>query len=232
MRRSWDRFAQSDPAFYIDPTLGDGVSLEELVAGGRDLVEWVMSWVGDGVGRERMLEIGCGVGRTAVHFAAHFERVDGIDVSPGMIELAHSLGPPPNVALSVGSGADLRPFGDASFDFVFSHLVFQHVTDEGLIGDYLAEIARVLAAGGTALLQFDTRPARHWAVPLGALPDRLLPRRRRRHVRRYPRRASRLRELSAAGGLAVVEERGEHGPQHWLAMRRCVPPSCSDRARQ
>ena len=36
---------------------------------GRDLAAEVVAWAGDGVGRGRMLEIGCGAGRMLVAFA-------------------------------------------------------------------------------------------------------------------------------------------------------------------
>jgi SAM-dependent methyltransferase len=182
-----------------------------------------MDWVGDDAARGRMLEIGCGPARTAEAFAAVFERVDGVDVSPEMLRRARARPLPSNLVLTATSGADLAPFEDGAFDFVFSHLVFQHIDEEAVVASYLREVARVLAPRGLALLQFDTRPPSRLAAALGAMPDRLLPRSRRRHMRRHRRDPARLRTLARAAGLEPVGERGEAGPEHWFFLRRFEP---------
>ena len=218
-RAAWDRFARRDPLRFIDPALSPGASDEEFVAGGRANVDRVMAWVGDEVARERMLEVGCGVGRTTVHFADRFARVDGVDVSSEMVRHARERGLPPNVSLAVTSGRDLRAFPDESFDFVFSHLVFQHVADDAVLALNLSEVARVLRPGGLALLQFDTRGRRLLARAAGLLPDALLPATRRRHARRYPRTPAGLHELIAAADVTVEREHGAGTAEHWLFLR-------------
>ncbi len=219
-RAAWDRFARRDARFYVDPNPGDEA---EFLAAGRRNVARVMEWLGDDAGRRRMLEIGCGPGRTAEAFAAEFERVDGIDVSPEMLRRARARSLPPNLVLTATSGADLAPFEDGAFDFVFSHLVFQHIADEAVVASYLREVARVLAPAGLALLQFDTRPASRLAAAVAAMPDPLLPRSRRRHMRRHRRDPARLRALVRAAGLEPVRERGGPGPEHWFFLRRSRP---------
>ncbi|MDX6642481.1 MAG: hypothetical protein QOD76_443 [Solirubrobacteraceae bacterium] len=189
------------------------------MAAGRANVERVMDWVGDDVARERMIEIGCGVGRTTVHFAEHFERVDGVDVSSEMVRLARAASLPANVTLTVTSGGDLAAFEDASFDFAFSHLVLQHIADETVLAANLAEIARVLRPNGLALLQFDTRKRPLLAAAAGLLPDPLLPPKRRRHARRYRRTPARIRELLTNAGLAIDREQDPGTADHWLFLR-------------
>lgn len=215
----WERFAAKDALFHIDPSLSDGVGVEEFIAGGSALVGWALDWAGELEGRERALEIGCGVGRNTVHFARHFARVDGVDISPTMISLAREQGPPENVSLHVTSGSDLAPFDDRAFDLVFSNLVFQHVPDEAVVAAYLDEIGRVLAPGGAAVLQFDTRRLGLGARALRRMPDRLLPASRRRHMRRYPRDADRIRELAATAGLEVTKEQSPGTAEHWMLLR-------------
>ena len=152
-RAAWDRFARRDALFHADPNTGDEA---EFLAAGRRNVARVMEWLGEDAARGRMLEIGCGPARTAEAFAAFFERVDGVDVSPEMLRRARARPLPPNLVLTATSGADLEPFDDGAFDFVFSHLVFQHIDEEAVVASYLHEVARVLAPQGLALLQFDT----------------------------------------------------------------------------
>jgi ubiquinone/menaquinone biosynthesis C-methylase UbiE len=219
MGAAWDRFARRAPLDFIDPALGRGVEQEEFVAAGRANVDRVMDWVGDDVSRERMLELGCGVGRTTVHFAEHFKRVDGVDISSEMVGLARAGGLPPNVTLTVTTGRDLAGFADASFDVVFSHLVLQHLADETVLAANLREVARVIRPDGLALLQFDTRRRQLLATATGLLPDALLPARLRRHARRYPRRATRVRELATAAGLTLDHEQDPGTANHWLFLR-------------
>jgi SAM-dependent methyltransferase len=219
MGQDWDRLARGDALGAIDPRLGRGVSEADFVAAGAANVDRIMGLSGDAVGRERVLEIGCGVGRTTVHLAERFAHVDGVDVSAEMVRRARARGLPGNVTLTVTSGRDLHPFPDARFDLVVSHLVLQHVAEEAVLGEILAEVARVLRPDGGALLQFDTRGRRPLAAVTGLLPDALLPTKRRRHARRYPRSATRVRELVAAAGLRIEREVGTDSADHWLFLR-------------
>jgi SAM-dependent methyltransferase len=219
MGSEWERFAAKDALFYIDPALGAGVEVDEFIASGGALVDWALAWAGDLPGRGRALEIGCGIGRNTTHFARHFERVDGVDVSPTMVRLAREQDPPRNVEFHVTDGRDLALFGDDAFDFAFSNLVFQHVPDADTVAAYLSEVARVLQPGGIAVLQFDTRRLGLGARVVRALPDRLLPASRRRHIRRYPRSPDQVRAWAAAAGLALDEERDPGTAEHWLRLR-------------
>jgi SAM-dependent methyltransferase len=186
------------------------------------MAEWALEWIGPRTGRARLLEIGCGLGRTARAFAESFERVDGVDVSPTMVERGMELDPPENLELHVGSGRDLAGFEEDAYDVVFSHLVLQHLAEEELVAGYLGEVRRVLAPDGVALLQVDTRPPSLWASLVKALPDPLLPRKRRRGMRRHRRSPDRVRELAGRAGLRVEEERGAGTTDHWLLMRAAV----------
>jgi ubiquinone/menaquinone biosynthesis C-methylase UbiE len=216
---AWERLAAEDPLFFIEADARKRGSLEEFLESGRQTAGWALDWIGDRTGRRRLLEIGCGLGRTARAFAESFERVDGVDVSSTMVARAQELGLPGNVRLTVGSGRDLDGFHDGAYDVVFSHLVFQHLPEEAAIEAYLGEVRRVLGPDGAALLQFDTRPPSLVAAALQALPDALLPRKRRRHMRRYRRRPERVRELTQAAELRIEEELGAETADHWLLLR-------------
>lgn len=217
---SWEQFARRDPQYYIDPTLGPGVGIEEFREGGRGIVDWAVAWAGELPSRARALEIGCGVGRNTVHLARHFTEVDGVDVSPSMVAAAVERGLPAGVHLHALSGRDLRPLPDGAFALAFSHLVFQHIESEDDIAGYLRELARVLMPGGVAVLHYDTRPRSPLVSIAHRLPDRLLPRDRRRGIRRCRRDPERIRALGQAAGLVLEAEREPGSDRHWLRWRR------------
>src|SRR3954470_23645022 len=219
MPSGWEGFAQEDAQRYIDPRLGPGASTDEFIEGGRAVVERALEFAGELPGRERALEIGCGLGRDTAHLAEHFAHVDGVDVSETMVRLATERGLPANVRLHVLSGRDLSAFGDDTFDYVFSHLVFQHITDDAVVEDYLRDTARVLRTGGVATLQFDTRPSSLVVGLVQRLPDPLLPRQRRRDIRRYRRPAAVIREFGSAAGLSLDGELDPDSAEHWFCWR-------------
>ncbi len=216
----WESFARADPQYYIDPTLGPGVDIEAFREGGRGVVDWAVQWAVDLPSHHHALEIGCGVGRDTVHLARHFERVDGVDVSPTMVRRALQRGMPDNVVLHALSGHDLQPLPDDTYDLVFSHLVFQHIADPEVIATYLRETARVLVPGGVATLQFDTRPASRLISLLQRLPDSALPRDRRRSIRRHRRSAQWLRATGAQAGLRLEAERDPSSADHFMRWRK------------
>jgi SAM-dependent methyltransferase len=221
MREHWRRFARDDAMYYVATNRNEWTA-EDFYAAGRELVDDVLVWAGEGLRRERMVEIGCGAGRLLVHFAREFERVDGFDIAPEMIEAARSH-MPANVHLTVSSGADLGPLPSESVDFVFSNQVFQHVPDREVVAAYLAETVRVLRPGARAILHFDTRPPSLKRRVAMALPDRLLPRERRRYIRRYPLPASWPRQAAENAGLLIIDERVPATDWHMLLLERRAP---------
>lgn len=98
-----------------------------------------------GAGRD-ILECGCGTGLILERLAEFSRRAAGIDLSPGMLELARARG----LEVKEGSVTAL-PFEDASFDVTCSFKVLAHVPD---IGKALSEMARVTRPGGVILAEF------------------------------------------------------------------------------
>jgi SAM-dependent methyltransferase len=219
MRSAWEGFAADDPMYYIE-TRQRTWDRDEFFESGGWFVGQAMSWVGDGVGRERMLELGCGLGRLSVHFASHFAHVDAVDISDTMIDRARRFDPPANLEFHVISGRDLAQFATGAYDMVASFLVFQHIDRDDVVANYLGEIARVLRPRAAAVLQFDTRRVGLGRRVVLGLPDPLLPRSHRRHIRRYSRDPERLRALAAAAGLDVEDERGAGTAGHMMLLRR------------
>ena len=98
-----------------------------------------------GAGRD-VLECGCGTGLLLQRFVEFARSAKGIDLSPGMLDLARARG----LDVREGSVTDL-PFADASFDVTCSYKVLAHVPD---IGRALREMARVTRPGGVVLAEF------------------------------------------------------------------------------
>jgi SAM-dependent methyltransferase len=115
---------------------------------------------------DRVLDVGCGIGRIARVLAPELRApgsYDGFDIAADAIswcsshyldttapfrfqhaDLQNSMYNP----LGVGSATDYRfPFRDASFDLVLAISVFTHLLADAA-ENYLAEAARVLAPGG------------------------------------------------------------------------------------
>jgi ubiquinone/menaquinone biosynthesis C-methylase UbiE len=98
-----------------------------------------------GTGKD-VLECGCGTGLILERVKEFARRAAGIDLSPGMLELAKSRG------LDVREGSvTALPFEDATFDVTCSFKVLAHVPD---IGKALSEMARVTRPGGVVLAEF------------------------------------------------------------------------------
>ena len=107
-----------------------------------------------GEGRE-LLEVGCGTGLILERVARFAKRAEGIDLSPGMLQLARERG------LEVREGDCKRlPFDDASFDVVYSFKVLAHVPQ---VEDALSEMLRVLRPGGHLIYDiYNRRSLRYW----------------------------------------------------------------------
>jgi ubiquinone/menaquinone biosynthesis C-methylase UbiE len=109
---------------------------------------------------ERVIDIGCGTGRTAAALAMSYgARAVGVDPSPGMLAEARSKG----LEAVEGTAEDL-PYADATFDLALMQLVVQHLNRP----QAFAEARRVVRAHGRLVI-VTTDPAafpRFWLAPL------------------------------------------------------------------
>jgi SAM-dependent methyltransferase len=205
MRNDWDRRAAEDARFYIASGAA-GSDAEFRASGRRDVEDAVL----DGIRLSPSagaLEIGCGVGRLLVPLAPRVARAYGVDISPAMIEASKGFtAGAPNVTTWVTDGL-LAPVEDASLDFVFSYIVFQHIPDRAPVRRYVEEAARVLKPGGLFRFQVDGRWKRAAAGAATTYDG----------VKFSP---ADVRALLAGTGLVAVEEWGEETHYHWVTARR------------
>jgi SAM-dependent methyltransferase len=208
LRRDWDELAEEDALYAI---LSDDVEhrggrwkLDEFFATGEREVHDVLeraAWLGLPRRRDRALDFGCGVGRLTRALSHAFTEAVGVDVSPVMVDRARELNRDRrNLTFEVNAAPDLARFPDASFDFVYSSKVLQHMPSPRVACGYVAEFVRIVRPDGLAVFQLWTYlPVR----------NRLQPRRRLHGALRavgVPRHALRRAGLSPKGrGIAVPE---------------------------
>ncbi|MDQ6776134.1 MAG: class I SAM-dependent methyltransferase [Actinomycetota bacterium] len=190
------------------------------------------------------LDFGCGLGRLARALAGHFDTVTGVDVSAPMVEQADRLvaSEHPNCRFVVNTEPRL-PFPAASFDFVLTNIVLQHMPPP-LAKGYIREFLRVLRPRGIAILQVPSECSWKSTKPLvGTLVNRLPSRAReviyRRRRARDPRnlpmhsiaRTEVLRFVERAGGrvLACIDD-GAGGPD-WRSFHYIVRAAPAARRR-
>jgi SAM-dependent methyltransferase len=162
-RQFWNSHARSDPLWAIlsDPAQKGGRwDLERFFQSGVDEIFLILHQLhsrGINVQRRRALDFGCGVGRLSQALTAHFARVDGVDLSSAMIELARSLNScGERVVYHANERSDIRLFADGTFDFIVSSIVLQHIEPPVALG-YLTELCRVLAPAGALVFQVPAR---------------------------------------------------------------------------
>jgi len=113
------RFGAAAAAYAVSAVHRGGPDLDAMLAAG------VAS------GRERVLDVGCGAGHTALAFAERAASVVALDLTPAMLEQARRLAAErglANVRFEQGNAARL-PFPDASFEVVTSRLAAHHVAE-------------------------------------------------------------------------------------------------------
>jgi SAM-dependent methyltransferase len=122
-------FAGAEHAFYVEAKARRLLELAGRRIGERPL---------------RVLDVGCGVGLTDRALLPHVESLEGVDVSPGMIERARDANPA--AEYRVYDGRRL-PFEDGGFDVSFAITVLHHVEPPDR-RPLVAEMGRVTKADG------------------------------------------------------------------------------------
>ena len=121
----------------------------------RDFIDSLLKWLKPSP-VARMLDLGCGRGRHSKHLASQGFDVTGIDLAASSIEVA-KMQPQDNLRFY---RQDMRlPFGERTFDFVFSFFTsfgyFDSTHDDNLV---IENIASSLCAGGSIVIDYINSP--------------------------------------------------------------------------
>lgn len=159
--RSWEALARHDPLWAIVSTpdkRGNRWDENEFFDTGAVEVRHVfdlLARLGVAYGRGAALDFGAGVGRLTQALALRFDRVDGVDISTTMLAKARTLNRHGERVRYVQGEPDRLPLPSATYDFVLSRIVLQHL-QAALQSMYLQEFMRVLKPGGIAVFQVVT----------------------------------------------------------------------------
>ena len=164
-RVDWDAYADE-----YQSTHGDFLGDVGFVWGPEGHQERDLQVLGDpaGLAGRDVLEVGCGAGQCSRWLATQGARVVGLDLSERQLQHSRRLDEATGVVVPTVCGtATALPFGDGSFDIVFSSFgALQFVADGQVMVD---EVARVLRPGGTFAFSV-THPIR-WSMPDDAGPE-------------------------------------------------------------
>jgi SAM-dependent methyltransferase len=213
MRDDWNQRAREDAHYYVafggrdqDEAAFDATTADVLPSLESDLKRFPRdanrrAW--------RALEIGCGPGRLIKPLSRHFGEIHGVDVSDEMIRMGRQrVAHIPHAHLHATNGASLNLFADASFDFVYSYAVFQHIPSRDVVLEYMREICRVLKPGGIFRGQFNGSPppgeATTWSGVAFSVGD--------------------IRAFTQANGLQLLDLTGDRTQYMWTTWRRPLPP--------
>jgi ubiquinone/menaquinone biosynthesis C-methylase UbiE len=106
---------------------------------------------------DRALDVACGPGIVACHFAPRVAHITGVDITPEMIrqaEKAQATQKITNMAWQIGPAAPL-PFPDDSFSLVITRYSFHHFQNPAAV---VAEMLRVCRPGGRILIADVAQP--------------------------------------------------------------------------
>jgi SAM-dependent methyltransferase len=194
LRNAWEDLAKQDAlgAILTDPSkTGGRWDLGEFMQTGETEMDSVLRHLEEIEQapdlRGMALDFGCGVGRLTQAMARRFVSCIGVDISLQMIRSAQSLNRHLACSYQLVT-ANVLPFADATFSFIYSNIVLQHVPRRYAV-EYLREFERVLTPGG--ILVFGVQD--HFAAP--DISSRMI------RVRQILRLRSRLRAaLGRSGG--------------------------------
>jgi SAM-dependent methyltransferase len=150
----WRALGDSQPYWGVlsnDAFLRENITpetIEAFYACGRPYIDEIVGRLEAATGAKpsgRGLDFGCGVGRLTEAMAEHVDEVVGLDISPGMLDVARRRG---------GRATYLQALPEGmTFDWINSFIVFQHIPPdrgEAILADLLGR----LNPDGAISLQF------------------------------------------------------------------------------
>jgi cyclopropane fatty-acyl-phospholipid synthase-like methyltransferase len=110
---------------------------------------------------KRAFDFGCGCGRNLVNLStlAEWETIDGCDISPSNSEYAKQWFDSQNKTTAKcktweSCGNDIQPAEENYYDFIMSHIVFQHISSYDVRFSIMNDMYRSLKDGGLCSLHF------------------------------------------------------------------------------
>ena len=166
-----------------------------------------------------ILDLGCGTGLAGAQFCGMAERLDGVDLSPGMLEKARARGlydtlarADLETALATPAPLDLAP----AYDLILAADTLVYLGD---LGTVFRNAAARLAPDGYFLFTVEADTGRGFSLG---------PKRRWRHAEAYLRAAAAAAGLTVAG-LVAAAPRSESPDDRWRCRSAgpCAPPAGS-----
>jgi len=155
----WEKLGESDPywAVLTDPKKKDGKwNRGDFFNTGEKEVHNLMQKVrsiGEEIKFDTALDFGCGVGRLSRALSARFKKVIAVDVSRSMLNEAQRVNQDiSNIDFLHNTAEDLSVIPDDGIDFIYSHIVLQHMPKNRQI-IYIREFCRVLRPNGVMAIQ-------------------------------------------------------------------------------
>jgi SAM-dependent methyltransferase len=111
-------------------------------------------------GAVRILDVGCGVGRSMQPLVDAGFRVDGADISARMLDFARRNPRLEQSQFFLSRGNDCGGAPDAAYDLIYSQLCLQHICSRTVRTELLEAMARALRPGGVVLIQMHFYPDR------------------------------------------------------------------------
>lgn len=139
-----DLAATYDRRYAVDPLDGVAEALEELA---------------DGIGAERILEIGCGTGRWLQSLASLPGQTIGLDASMGMLHRAQERGGSQRLVCGC---AERLPLAKEYFDLLFVVNALHHFDGQRQFINWTRDLLR--PGGALAIVGFDPRARPDWYI--------------------------------------------------------------------
>ncbi|MFQ5646727.1 MAG: SAM-dependent methyltransferase [bacterium] len=215
----WESFARKAPLWYTCTDFrGDE---NEYWDSGKKQAERIVSAVKHRSGdADTVVEIGCGLGRILIPMSSYFSKCIGVDISETMLELLNKFAGEKGVRDKIETCLPDRRWYEHKSDFIYSFQVFQHVEDFEVISDYLEKISESLVSGGSAYLQFDTRPQTPIYRTKNKLPDFSLPKQWRKGIKSIRRKSDDIVLLLERYGLSIVKQKNAYTNNHIFILKK------------
>jgi len=174
--KEWEIFGKNSPYHsvfthekYQGKTLSEDVKVEFWQSGQARIdavFRRIRNHVDPNFRPENALDFGCGVGRLLFAISAKSNHATGIDVSPSMLDEAKREAKKRNIDnLTFLESGNCDELGVCLFDFLHSHVVFQHIpVDRGYA--ILDKLLASLRNGGVGVLHFtfSNKDYRVWKI--------------------------------------------------------------------